>query len=44
MRIAYFAEIFPSRSETWIHHEIDELEKLGCQVVDIPKLIDWIEY
>ena len=31
-RIAYFAEIFPSKSETWIHHEIDELLRLGCEV------------
>jgi colanic acid/amylovoran biosynthesis glycosyltransferase len=32
LRIAYFAEIFPSKSETWIHHEIDELRRLGCEV------------
>jgi glycosyltransferase involved in cell wall biosynthesis len=32
MRIAYFAEIFPSRSETWVHHEIRELQRLGCLV------------
>lgn len=32
MRIAYFAEIFPSMSETWIHHEILELQRLGCTV------------
>jgi len=32
MRIAYFAEIFPSKSETWIHHEIDQLRALGCEV------------
>jgi glycosyltransferase involved in cell wall biosynthesis len=32
LRIAYFAEIFPSRSETWIHHEIDQLRALGCEV------------
>lgn len=31
-RIAYFAEIFPSKSETWIHHEIDELRRLGWEV------------
>ncbi|KXK03962.1 MAG: putative glycosyl transferase, group 1 [Nitrospira sp. OLB3] len=31
-RIAYFAEIFPSKSETWIHHEIDELRRLGWDV------------
>lgn len=30
-RIAYFAEIFPSKSETWIHHEIDELRRLGWE-------------
>lgn len=32
LRIAYFAEIFPSKSETWIHHEIDELRRLGCEI------------
>lgn len=32
LRIAYFAEIFPSKSETWIHHEIDQLRMLGCEV------------
>ncbi|ULA68948.1 MAG: Glycostransf1 domain-containing protein [Nitrospira sp.] len=32
LRIAYFAEIFPSKSETWIHHEIDQLRALGCEV------------
>ncbi|MFP6641359.1 MAG: glycosyltransferase [Myxococcota bacterium] len=32
MRVAYFAEIFPSRSETWVHHEIRELTRLGCEV------------
>ena len=32
LRVAYFAEIFPSRSETWIHHEIDQLRALGCEV------------
>lgn len=32
MKIAYFAEQFPSRSETWIHHEIECLQQLGCQV------------
>ncbi len=31
-RIAYFAEIFPSKSETWIHHEVDELRRLGWDV------------
>lgn len=31
-RIAYFAEIFPHLSETWVHHEIQELEKSGCVV------------
>ena len=32
MRIAYFAEIFPSTTETWVHHEIMELTRLGCDV------------
>lgn len=32
LRIAYFAEIFPSKSETWVHHEIECLEKLGCDI------------
>ncbi len=32
LRIAYFAEIFPSKSETWVHHEILELQRLGCIV------------
>ena len=32
LRIAYFAEIFPSKSETWIHHEIDQLRALGCEI------------
>ena len=32
LRIVYFAEIFPSASETWVHHEIDELQRLGCTV------------
>lgn len=32
LRIAYFAEIFPHLSETWVHHEIQELEKAGCVV------------
>ncbi|HNP29165.1 MAG TPA: glycosyltransferase [Nitrospirales bacterium] len=32
LRIAYFAEIFPSKSETWIHHEIDQLRIMGCEV------------
>ena len=32
LRVAYFAEIFPSKSETWVHHEIDELRRLGCEV------------
>ena len=31
MRVAYFAEIFPSTSETWVHHEIMELTRLGCE-------------
>jgi colanic acid/amylovoran biosynthesis glycosyltransferase len=35
-RIAYFAQIFPSKSETWIHHEIDELRRLGCDVRVFP--------
>ena len=32
MKIAYFAEIFPSTSETWVHHEISQLIELGCDV------------
>jgi glycosyltransferase involved in cell wall biosynthesis len=32
VKIAYFAEIFPSPSETWIHHEITELMAMGCEV------------
>lgn len=32
MKIAYFAEIFPSASETWVHHEISQLIELGCDV------------
>lgn len=32
MKIAYFAEEFPTRSETWIFHEIDALQNLGCKV------------
>ncbi len=32
LRIAYFAEIFPSKSETWVHNEILELQKLGYEV------------
>lgn len=32
MRIAYFAEIFPSQSETWVHHEITYLANLGHRV------------
>jgi glycosyltransferase involved in cell wall biosynthesis len=32
LRIIYFAEIFPSTSETWIHHEISELQQLGCEI------------
>lgn len=32
LRIAYFAEIFPSKSETWVHNEILELQKLGHEV------------
>lgn len=32
MRIVYFAEIFPSKSETWVHHEIMALQGLGCTV------------
>lgn len=31
-RIAYFAQIFPSKSETWIHHEIDQFRRLGCDI------------
>lgn len=33
LRIAYFADIFPSGSETWVHHEIDALQKMGCVVM-----------
>lgn len=33
IRIAYTAEQFPSASETWIHHEIRELRRLGCTVM-----------
>ena len=32
LRIAYFAEIFPSKSETWVHHEIIALQRLGSSV------------
>ena len=32
VRIAYFTEIFPSTTETWVHHEIMELIRLGCDV------------
>ncbi len=32
MKIAYFAEIFPSLSETWVHHEISQLIDMGCDV------------
>jgi colanic acid/amylovoran biosynthesis glycosyltransferase len=32
LRIAYVAEIFPSQSETWVHHEIQELQRLGCVI------------
>ena len=32
MRVAYFSEIFPSTSETWVHNEITELIRLGCDV------------
>ncbi len=32
VRVAYFAEIFPSESETWVHHEIIALQRLGCAV------------
>jgi glycosyltransferase involved in cell wall biosynthesis len=32
VKIAYFAEIFPSTSETWVHHEISQLIELGCDV------------
>jgi colanic acid/amylovoran biosynthesis glycosyltransferase len=32
VKIAYFAEIFPSASETWVHHEISQLIELGCDV------------
>ena len=31
-KIVYFAEIFPSKSETWVHNEINELVNLGCTV------------
>lgn len=32
LRIAYIAEFFPSKSETWVHHEIDTLQRMGCTV------------
>ncbi len=32
VKIAYFAEIFPSTSETWVHHEISQLLQLGFEV------------
>jgi len=32
VKIAYFAEIFPSISETWVHHEISQLIDMGCDV------------
>jgi glycosyltransferase involved in cell wall biosynthesis len=32
VRVAYFTEIFPSTTETWVHHEITELIQLGCDV------------
>ncbi|MCX7166535.1 MAG: glycosyltransferase [Rhodocyclales bacterium] len=32
LRIAFIAEIFPSKSETWVHHEIDALKRMGCTV------------
>jgi len=32
IRIAYFAEIFPSISETWVHHEISQLMEAECDV------------
>jgi len=32
LRVVYFAEIFPSQSETWVHHEINELTRNGCEV------------
>ena len=32
VRVAYFTEIFPSTTETWVHHEIMELIQLGCDV------------
>ena len=32
LRVAYFAEIFPSKSETWVHHEIRALQQRGCDV------------
>lgn len=32
MRVAYFTDFYPSPSETWVHHEVRGLERLGCEV------------
>lgn len=32
LRVVYFAEVFPSESETWVHHEIKELLSHGIDV------------
>lgn len=32
MRVAYFTDFWPSPSETWVHHEVRGLERLGCEV------------
>ncbi len=32
LNVVFFAEIFPSKSETWVHNEINELKRLGCNV------------
>jgi glycosyltransferase involved in cell wall biosynthesis len=30
--VAYLCELYPSRSETWVHHEVRELQALGAEV------------
>jgi glycosyltransferase involved in cell wall biosynthesis len=32
LRVAYLCEIYPSRSETWVHHEVRDLRALGAEV------------
>jgi colanic acid/amylovoran biosynthesis glycosyltransferase len=32
LRVAYLCELYPSRSETWVHHEVRELRALGAEV------------